>query len=79
MRLEDASKANGRSLTSEIVARLERSLAYESSALTSNERAPTYEIDPEYLDEIERKAKEWGTTKTRALIRMTLEEVQRKG
>ena len=68
-RIAELAKSNNRSMNAEIVARLERSLAEEGSA-----RAP-YEIAPEELAEIERKAKEWGCSKTRALIRMTIEEV----
>lgn len=72
-RLAETAKANNRSMNAEIVARLERSLADDERA-----REPAYEIDPEELAEIERKAKEWGCSKTRALIRMTLEEVEEK-
>lgn len=36
------------------------------------------EPDPEELAEISRKAAEWGCSKTRALIRMTLEEIEAK-
>ena len=71
--LEQRAKENNRSLTAEVSARLERSLADDERA-----KAQAYAIDPEELAEIERKAKEWGCSKTKALIRMTLEEVSRR-
>ena len=60
-------------MNAEIVVRLERSLADEECT-----QARAFDIDPEELAEIERKAKEWGCSKSRALIRMTLEEVAAK-
>lgn len=70
-RIAEAAKSNNRSMNAEIVARLERSLADDERA-----REPAHEIDPAFLAEIERKAKEWSCSKTKALIRMTLEEVE---
>lgn len=66
-RIAELAKANNRSMNAEIVARLERSLAQEASAPTP--------IDQEFLADVEKRAAEWGCSKTRALIRMTIEEI----
>lgn len=73
--IADAAKANNRSMNAEIVARLEQSLARESRMKVSwYADTPS----PDVLAEIERRAAEWGCSKTQALIRMTLEEVGRR-
>lgn len=72
--LEAKSRENSRSLTAEIVARLERSLAQEDAAAAP----PGDPIDPMFLAEVQKRATEWGCSKTQALIRMTLEEMSGK-
>lgn len=70
-RIAEAAKSNNRSMNAEIVARLEESLARDDH---KRSLAP----DPEELAEIERRAAEWGISKTQALIRMTIEELEAK-
>lgn len=70
-RVAEAAKANNRSMNAEIVARLEASLAQDAYRQSI---AP----DPEEIAEIERRAAEWGVSKTQALIRMTIEELEQK-
>ena len=70
-RLEEVAKGSNRSLTAEIMARLEESLARD-------DRKRSLAPDPEELAEIERRAAEWGCSKTQAIIRMTIEEVAAK-
>lgn len=69
--LEESAHEARRSLNAEIVARLEASLAQDA-------RQQAYAPDPEELAEIERRAAEWGCSKTQALIRMTIEELEAK-
>lgn len=70
--LEQRAKGNNRSLTAEVIARLAQSLAQDTGEPAF---AALRDPDPEVMAEIERRAKEWGCSKTQALIRITLEEV----
>lgn len=74
-RLELEARENSRSLTAEIVSRLERS--FTASEIHAPP-GPRYEVNPVELEEIEMRAAEWGCSKTQALIRMTIEELEAK-
>lgn len=69
-RIAELAKTNNRSMNAEIVARLQQSLEQEHRPQT----ADSENIDPAFLAEVEKRAAEWGCSKTRALIRMTIEE-----
>ncbi len=69
-RIAALAKTNNRSMNAEIVARLQQSLEQEPRPLAGDSE----NIDPAFLAEVEKRAAEWGCSKTRALIRMTIEE-----
>lgn len=74
-RIAEAAKENNRSTNAEIIARLDWSFPrYTGPQASGSIDYPS----PEVLAEIERKAAEWGCSKTQALIRMTLEEIRSK-
>lgn len=74
-KLKIAADEHGESLNKELVNRLERSFVPESTGQLNN---PTSESDRMLIAEVEKRAAEWGCSKTQALIRMTIEEVVAK-
>ena len=74
-RLVQAASDNNRSITAELVMRLERSFALD---MNINPSIKLSDSDQFLVAEAKKQAAEWGCSMTQALIRMTIEELKSK-